>query len=43
VDLGWELFTTNWENIAKELKELNEGNVNNDAPMPLYFMIGSPC
>jgi len=29
--------------LIKELKEPSEGNVGNDAPMPLYFMIGSPC
>jgi hypothetical protein len=36
VDFSQKLF-------AKELKEPNEGNVGNDALMPLYFMIGSPC
>jgi hypothetical protein len=37
VDFGWELFTTNWENIAKELKEPSEGNVDNDAPIAFAF------
>jgi hypothetical protein len=42
VDL-WELFTSNKENIIKELKEPSEGGVGGHALAPLNFVVGLPC
>lgn len=42
VDL-WDLFTSNKENISKEVREPSEGNVEGDAPTPLNFVVGLSC